>query len=151
MKVLQTIGRHQRTSQEGIFQYYRTCEGVYIDGSVGQASSLNPPGPITVSNDEWNAVLLAIENSPLQTFRLTQPTSGAAGEAPTQVLQQIVRDAVSGAQWRFSTSWLSYICAILEHEGSVDLHGGRVGPIPLAKGSPASITDGEGGGTDEVE
>ena len=65
MKILQTLGRHGG-QQEGIFQYRRTTEGVFIDSAVGQAQ-LAPPS-ITVATQEWAAILETIRRAPQDSF-----------------------------------------------------------------------------------
>ena len=124
MKVLQTLGRHGAT-QEGIFQYKRTASGVYIDSSIGQAT-LNPP-QIIIRRQEWTDILRALRDAPQGTFRLT----GAAPFAtpPNQSLYELLSNAVPnpGNGWNWNDSWRAYVCAILEHEGSIDLYHGVLG------------------------
>src|SRR4030095_8965675 len=81
MKVLQTLGRHGAT-QEGIFQYKRTAEGVHIDSAVGQATL--QPAHIVLTRRQWTAILRAIRDAPQNTFRLTTPP--AFSGPPTQSL-----------------------------------------------------------------
>jgi hypothetical protein len=125
MKVLQTLGRHSG-SQEGIFQYKRTADGVFIDGAVGQAQ-LNPSS-VVLTTAEWQQILGAIEAAPQGSFRLT----GAApfSQPPYQSLYQLLQAAVPHPDrgWTWNDSWKSYVCAILEHEGSIDLYHGSLGP-----------------------
>lgn len=124
MKVLQTLGRHA-AAQEGIFQYKRTADGVYIDSAIGQAT-LNPTN-ITITRQEWTNILRALRDAPQATFRLT----GAPpfDTPPNQGLYQLLSDTIQNPQngWTWNDSWKSYICAILEHEGSIDLYSGALG------------------------
>lgn len=129
MKVLQTLGAHSGR-QVGIFQYRRTPQGVHIDASVGRASL--SPSEIHISSDEWDAILMAIQNASDETFRLTgtppfqQPPNGCL----YQLLSATVPSPSDG--WRWNDSWKSYVCAILEHEGSIDLYHGMLGPNATA-------------------
>lgn len=65
-----------------------------------------------------------------------------APPAPHQVLYETITAAVRSPTggWTWNNSWLSYVSAILEHEGSVDLYAGPVGTqtaiISLAKDIP---------------
>lgn len=138
MKVLQTLGRHGG-AQEGIFQYKRMSTGVFIDSAIGQAH-LNPPS-ITLTAQEWNSILSAIEQSGQGTFRLTgmPPFPQPPNQSLYALLSQAVPAPAGG--WNWHDSWKSYVCAILEHEGSVDLYHGLLGPqhsanITLAKDIP---------------
>ena len=69
---------------------------------------------------------MAIEQSPGKTFGLTV---GGGGENPTHSLHTII----TGVKPHLNHSWLSYICAILEHEGSLELYAGPVGANYYAK------------------
>jgi hypothetical protein len=125
MKVLQTLGRHGG-AQEGVFQYKRTSAGLFIDSAIGQAN-LNPPA-ITITTAEWSALLAAIEQSPQGTFRLTGTPPFA--QPPNQVLYSLLQQTIPNPAggWAWHDSWKSYVCAILEHEGSIDLYHGLLGP-----------------------
>jgi hypothetical protein len=125
MKILQTLGRHGG-HQEGIFQYRRTAAGVYIDSAVGQAR-LNPP-TIVVTTEDWTAILQAICRAHQDSFRLTGTPPFRI--PPRQSLYQLLSDAVPHpiGGWQWQDSWKAYICAILEHEGSIDLYHGVLGP-----------------------
>lgn len=125
MKVLQTLGRHSG-AQEGIFQYRRQPDGVHIDSAVGQAK-LTPP-QITITHDEWRAILQAIQNCPQGSFRLTgqAPFSSPPNQSLYEVLATTLPAPAGG--WTWNDSWKAYVCAILEHEGSIDLYHGTLGP-----------------------
>jgi hypothetical protein len=125
MKVLQTLGRHQG-AQEGVFQYKRTATSVVIDASIGQAN-LNPNSS-TLTNAEWTAILQAIEAAQQGSFRITG--HAPFPEPPNQSIYQLLGVAVANPAggWNWNDSWRSYVCAILEHEGSVDLYHGVLGP-----------------------
>jgi len=121
MKVIETLGRHQATQQKGIFQYRRTINGIEIDPSVGQASSLQP-GLVTISHQEWTGILMAISNASNNTFRIQASTTS---NAPQQDLDSLIQGAAPTVQW--NTSLTSYVVAILEHEGTIELYGGPLG------------------------
>lgn len=125
MKVLQTIGIDHSRQQAGIFQYKRTPEGVFIDAAVGRAPSLNPP-QILITNQEWLQILETIHTGPA-TYRLSTPARAVPDQLPN--LPDLIMQALAAnpPPWAGNTSWLSYICAILEHEGSVDIFGGPAG------------------------
>ncbi|WP_157605495.1 hypothetical protein [Schlesneria paludicola] len=129
MKVLQTLGRHGG-AQEGVFQYKRSTNGVVIDNSIGSAS-VTPP-VATLSTTEWTTILLAIENAQQASFRLTGQPPFA--EPPNQSLYQLFSDAVPNPAggWNWHDSRKAAICAILEHEGSIDLYHGVLGPLHAA-------------------
>lgn len=131
MKVLQTLGRHQSTQQEGIFQYKRSTQGVEIDLSVGQTSL--PIQQITLTADEWQRILAAIEHAHGQTFRLTRSTTG---NAPHNSLYDTISGAVPhpNAGFNWNDSYRACVAAILEHEGTIDHYGG-----PLGGGEHAAI------------
>jgi hypothetical protein len=124
MKVMQTLGRHAG-AQEGVFQYRRTAQGVEIDSTVGQATLT--PISITLTHAEWTSILSAIGTATANTFRLTG--SAPFTSPPNQSLYEAIQSAVptpSGG-WNWNDSWKAYICAIMEHEGSVDLYHGTLG------------------------
>lgn len=125
MKVLQTLGRH-RAVQEGIFQYRRDVDGVYIDSSVGRATLT--PAQVLITRKEWTKILRAMRNSEYGTFRLTG--TAPFDQPPNQSLYELISDAVPSPEggWTWNDSFKSYVCAILEHEGSIDLYHGVLGP-----------------------
>ncbi len=125
MKVLQTLGRHGG-AQEGVFQYKRSAIGVVIDNSIG-AAAIQPP-QATLTTQEWSAILTAIENAPQGSFRLTG--NPPFNEPPNQSLYSLMSAAVPSPAggWNWHDSRKAAICAILEHEGSVDLYHGVLGP-----------------------
>ena len=124
MKVLQTLGRHGG-AQEGVFQYKRSARGVVIDNSIG-AASLNPP-TFTVTTDEWTNILSAIQDAPQSSFRLTG--QHPFNEPPNQSLYQLLSTTVPSPAdgWTWHDSRKAAICAILEHEGSIDFYHGVLG------------------------
>ena len=126
---MQTLGTHGG-KQTGIFQYRRTPGGVNIDASVGQAN-INPNN-ITLTNKEWSSILEALNGTTQKTFRLT----GAPpfNQPPNQSLYQLIQDAVpkSTGGWQWNDCLKSYVCAVLEHEGSIDLYHGPLGPSAQA-------------------
>ncbi|MBI5536007.1 MAG: hypothetical protein HY898_25025 [Deltaproteobacteria bacterium] len=129
MKVLQTLGRHGG-AQEGVFQYKRDVDGVLINATISNAN-LNP-NVIRLSHAEWTSILAAIAQANGETFRLTgaPPFPAPPNQSLYELLPTAVRNPAGGWQW--NDSWKSYICAILEHEGSIDLYHGTLGPQHVA-------------------
>ena len=137
MKVVETLGQHQ--GQKGVFQYKRVPAAVVIDTSIGTAT-LTPP-QVTLTDAEWKAILHAIENAPRNSFRLTGTPPFIT--PPNQALREVIQQAVPlpTGNWTWNDSWLAYVCAILEHEGSIELYAGSLGPggsayIPLRRDLP---------------
>jgi len=97
---------------------------VTIDASIN-ANYNQMPKQITLSNAEWNAILTAIQNAQNATFRITN--TGAAGDQPTQSLNPLFSSTVTPTGWTWNDSWVAYVAAILEHEGSLDLYHGALG------------------------
>jgi len=126
MKVVQTLGRHGGIVS-GVFQYKRNAAGIVIDGAIGQAA-LNPP-QVALSSAEWQRILDIIEKHANATYRLTSPGAGVAPQPPFVGLYDLIDAAVPApaAGWAWKDSWKAYVCAILEHEGSVDLYHGVLG------------------------
>lgn len=123
MKVLQTLGRHGGY-QEGIFQYKRTSKGVFIDLSVGQAKG----GSICrFGLSEWSDILKEIARSSHKTFGLS--SDGQSKKSAKRTLYKLVSDAVPkpkyGVKW--NDSLRAAVCAVLEHEGTIDLYHGPLG------------------------
>lgn len=123
MKVLQSLGRASG-QVEATFRYRRSSQGVTIDASINRNYN-QTPAQIQFTNAEWNAILTAIENAPNETFRITD--TGGPGQQPTQRLSQIFAGAVTPNGWAWNDSWVAYVAAILEHEGSLDLFHGAIG------------------------
>ena len=123
MKVLQTLGRHGGM-QEGVFQYKRTPNGLSISTFTAATQA-----PIEITNEEWQAILEAIDNATGSSFRLTVP-GVTSTNPPYQSLYTLFSTAVPTpvGGWNWSDSYRSYIAAILEHEGSIDLYAGALGP-----------------------
>jgi hypothetical protein len=133
MRVLQTLGEREH---EGIFQYRRGVDGIEIDASIGRAESLHG-AKVVLLHDEWRLILEAIAGQKGSLFRLTGTRTRAV---PRQSLRDTIKGAVPAPAggWAWTDSWASYVAAILEHEGSVDLYGGPCGrgrgvPIVLSR------------------
>ena len=124
MKVLQTLGRYGG-GQEGIFQYRRTKDGVVIDSSVGQATL--HPSQIQITTQEWCDIISALNQNQHSTFRLTG--KAPFNTPPHQSVWEIVKQALPNpcGGWKWHQSWASYVAAILEHEGTLDLYHGPLG------------------------
>jgi hypothetical protein len=128
MRVLQSLGEASKTVQAGVFQYRRTDVGVELDLSIGQAPSVLQP-KVLISHRDWVMLLRAFVGGK-KVFRLTRK----AGKASVyDRVEQVFRTlpSCSGVAW--NDSYAACIAAILEHEGSLDLHGGRSGPIHLKR------------------
>lgn len=123
MKVLQSLGK-ARGQTEATFRYRRSSDGVTIDASIN-ANYNQTPKQIALSNVEWNTILKAIETAQFETFRITN--TGTAGDQPTQSLNLLFSSAVTPKGWTWNDSWVAYVAAILEHEGSLDLYHGALG------------------------
>jgi hypothetical protein len=124
MKVLQTLGKH-RSKQVGVLQYKRTPTVVEFEGLAGSARRA---GNFSLTNGEWNQILTAIQASPQGTFRLT-PRAATVTTPPNQDLYTLISAAVSvpAAGWTWNDSRKAAVCAVLEHEGSIDLYHGTIG------------------------
>ena len=132
MRVLQTLGRHKLTNQEGIFQYRRDHDGVYLDFSVGLTTSL-PATAIRFAHAQWTSILTAFANQPNTTFRLTASNAGQV--PPFQSVYDTLKncgtsptDAAAGGNVAWHDSYCAAVAAVLEHEGSLDLYAGPLGP-----------------------
>lgn len=123
MKVLQTLGRHAG-HQEGIFQYKRTSRGVSIDLTVGQIQN----GKVyRFALIEWSAILKEVAKCSHKTFGLS--SDGQAKTTTKRTLYQVVSDAVPMPidGWTWTDSLRAAVCAVLEHEGTIDLYHGPLG------------------------
>lgn len=118
MKVLQTIGKEGGV-QAGVFQYKRSSAGVTIDTTVGNTTT-TMPAPIVIPATEWDSILKAIETHSTKTFTLSE--GGASGK---KSLYEIVQGASSVVGKNINLR--PYVCAILEHEGSIDFYHGVIG------------------------
>ena len=123
MKFVETLGRHR--GQKGIFQYKRSSDGVTISSRIGNAPALNPD-IVELTRQEWRAILQAIEGAAGQSFGLT---AGGGGGNPTTALYDFIEQALPNPAggWNWQAPWLAFVCAILEHEGSVELYSGALG------------------------
>ena len=119
MKVLQTMGKHAG-SQVGVFQYKRTADGVWIDSRISTATTT--PFTVCISHEDWNRLLNAIFSSRNKTFALT-----SAGNIDGQTDSQNIYELISTIRGDLNDSVKAAICAILEHEGTIDHYHGPVG------------------------
>lgn len=119
MKVLQTLGT--QGGQHGIFQYMRTDEGVYIDIAIGTAKC-TPEDHITLTNKEWQSILAS-----LKTQGILNLTGGDSGTGATlhEIIMHEVQNPKNFSAW--TSSYLAAVCAILQHEGSIDYYAGPAG------------------------
>jgi hypothetical protein len=121
MRILQTLGKH-RQIDDGVFGYQRTVDGVEITLFRQNASTF------LVTREEWQGILQAINGSSLGTFRLElHPDSST--DPPRQAMYDVLSASVPDPRrgWTWDNSKKAASCAILEHEGSLDLYGGPLG------------------------
>ncbi len=123
MKVMQTLGRHAG-HQEGIFQYKRTNKGVFVDLTVGQTQN----GKVyRFALSEWSSILKEVAKCSHKTFGLS--SDGQSKTTARRTLYQVVSDAVRAPTdgWNWTDSLRAAVCAVLEHEGTIDLYHGPLG------------------------
>ncbi|MBF0332761.1 MAG: hypothetical protein HQL40_03815 [Alphaproteobacteria bacterium] len=123
MKFIETLGRYQ--GQKGVFQYKRGSEGVTISAIISNNNSLNPNIQL-ITTAQWQNILKYIENASRNTFGLT--VGGGEG-LPATALNSLISNVLP----TINPSWYSYISAILEHEGSLELYAGPLGPQGQAR------------------
>jgi hypothetical protein len=89
---------------------------------------------VQLTHAEWSAILREIHNLPDVTIRLTRAQPNDT-DPPNASLYDVIEHAVPNPNgWAWTDSWLAYVCAILEHEGSVELYAGLLGRgVPPAK------------------
>ena len=119
MKVLQTLGR--QSGQHGIFQYKRISTGVLIDISIGTAE-FAPDSEFLITNKEWRSILKEIKKHGI--LNLTGSPS-AKGTCLHDLIKKAVPQPENFTSW--NDSYLAYVCAILEHEGSIIFYAGSAG------------------------
>ncbi len=117
MKFVETLGIHRGNS--GVFRYKRDSRNITIDWSISNKNS-GSESVIKISNDNWNKLLSVIESTDKNSFGLT--SAGGIGQ-PANNLYDIIKDTINITD----TSIRAYICAILEHEGSLDYYTGVIG------------------------
>jgi len=124
MKILQTLGKHSGNT-EGIFAYKRVKGGIYIDITIGNVQGVTP---IWLTHAEWEEILKGIHKRKASPFRLTG--TGPFPKPPKQSLYSAISTAVPNPSqgWNWHDSIKAAVCAILEHEGSVDFYHGVIGP-----------------------
>ena len=115
MKVLQTIGVAGSSQTPGIFMYRRTPSYVEIYDEKGQ-------NIINVSNDDWRYLLRFIKKEEKSTFQLSRGDHS---------LYEILRIVSTKRSLGWNDFIKARIIAIMEHEGSIDHHGGNAGAIML--------------------
>lgn len=118
MKFVETLGIQRGTS--GVFRYKRDSRNITIDRSISNKTPGAEPVAI-ISNDDWNKLLFAIESTEKNSFGLT--SAGGVGQ-PANNLYDIIKETINITD----NSIRAYICAILEHEGSLDYYTGVIGP-----------------------
>lgn len=108
----------------GIFQYKADAGG----RRDRRKHRTGEPEPWAITRDEWTAILTEIKNRPQGSFRIsgTAPFATPPNQSLCDLLSVVVPTPAGGWQW--NESWKSYVSAILEHEGSIDLYHGTLGP-----------------------
>ena len=111
MKVLQTIGPYNKDGQVGIFQYRRVSAGVQII-PIDQAGK-NPLSSVMIPHANWLDMLSKL----------------AANANTVHGLTPLKRDLKKylGKVTSLHNNHMPAVAAILEHEGSIDHYGGKMG------------------------
>lgn len=111
MKVLQTLGPYNKDSQVGIFQYRRVSAGVEIIpiDQIGK-NSLNS---VIIPHDNWLEML----------SELAGDTNTVHGLTALKNNLKKYLGKVTGLH----NNHMPAVAAILEHEGSIDHYGGKIG------------------------
>ncbi len=129
MKVLQTLGRSNMTKAKGIFRYRRLPAGIEIttipvpyrnSETPDSTSTARDSVTIQILNQRWVDLLGRIASLGGEQLWLTPNTEAKPGH----VLYTMITDA-TGIPDRFRP----YVCAILEHEGSIDLYHQSATPV----------------------
>lgn len=127
MKVLQTLGKYKRDNAEGVFAYRRLASSVWFESVI--VRKRKAAWSFEIDNVAWQKLLtvLAQRTGPA-TYRLS-PSDTA--DPPTTALIDTIRSAISPSPKAISgkrpPGWASYVAAVLEHEGSIDIYGGPGG------------------------
>lgn len=111
MKVLQTLGPYNKDSQVGIFQYRRVQAGVEII-PIDQMGKI-PLKKVMIPHDNWLAMLV----------QLSANTKTVHGLTPLKEALKSYIGKVPGLH----NNHMPAVAAILEHEGSIDHYGGKMG------------------------
>ncbi|WP_027711499.1 hypothetical protein [Dickeya chrysanthemi] len=111
MKVLQTLGAYNKNGQVGIFQYRRVASGVEIN-------PMYTPGKkqlsqVVIPHDKWTAMLANLSTLQKKVNGLTP-------------LKKVLSNALRGIPG-IHNNHMPAVAAILEHEGSIDHYGGKMG------------------------
>lgn len=119
MIVLQSLGL--KAGLPTPFYYRRDHAGVHV-----RPIRTKDKRPAKVDQANWQALLDEIAKSPTKTFAVS-PTANVT--APNVSLYDTIRAVLEKRQPSLAVtdSLLSAICAILVHEGSLQLYHGRIG------------------------
>ena len=121
MRVCQSLGL--RGGLPTPFYYSRDSKGLHVRRIRGDS-----PEIWIISHIDWQALLEVIadvKKNKYQTFSVAQTDHS---EAHPQSLYKLVRAALDRVP-KLDDSLVAYVCAILVHEGTLQLHHGKtVGP-----------------------
>ena len=112
MKVLQTLGAYNKNGQVGIFQYRSVVSGIEINPMYHAGKK--PLSQVVIPHDNWTAMLTQLSILQKKVNGLTP-------------LKKALRNALRGVQG-IHNNHMPAVAAILEHEGSIDHYGGKMGP-----------------------
>ncbi|MDU6227925.1 MAG: hypothetical protein E6625_20480 [Enterobacter asburiae] len=107
MKVLQTLGSYNYNGQVGIFQYRRIVAGVEINPLDHNLHS------VVIPHNSWTNMLTFLDG-------LQKKVNGLSD------LKKALSQALRGVQG-IHNNHMPAVAAILEHEGSIDHYGGKMG------------------------
>lgn len=131
MRVCQTLGH--RSGLPTPFYYCRIQSGIHVRRVRGENV-----GGWNISHQQWEQLLHILANARLKTFSIAQTEHE---EAHPQSLYDIIAIALRDVAG-LDDSLTAYVCAILVHEGTLQLHHGKtVGPdarLVLRKSDPTA-------------
>ncbi len=111
MKVLQTLGAHNKSGMVGVFQYRRIESGVEINPMYYRGNRQLPQ--VIIPHDNWVDMLKHLAKIQKRVNGLTP-------------LKTELRKALRGVP-NIHANHMPAVAAILEHEGSIDHYGGKIG------------------------
>jgi hypothetical protein len=122
MIVLQSLGL--KAGLPTPFYYRRDNKGVLVQFIRGKDK-----GPVAIDQGTWQELLETLARSAKSRTKTFSVSSTISSLAPNQSLYDFIRDCLKKGQSNLvvTDSLLSAICAILVHEGSLQLYHGRIG------------------------
>jgi len=135
MKVLQSLGVHRRNSNEGIFRYQRGLWG--LSKNTKTIVRIQPAhkqfAELRIDDVAWCKLLREIRRQKPATQPLAYYKKIIRGMfRKRSALGLAGHITFHGGTATWTSSHESYVVAILEHEGSIDLPGTSRNPIQLA-------------------